>query len=79
MIRKLYQRFISLTQVTYPLLAVAIIFNLIILVGAFFLWEFPKSFYIPFVTGGEVQAFFDRSLILIGVSLKFFDFFSEEK
>lgn len=79
MIRKLYKGLISLTQVAYPLLTVAIIFNLIIIVGAFFFWKLPNSFYIPFVTGGEMQAFFDRSLVIIGVSLKIFDFFSSKE
>lgn len=52
-----------------PLISVTIIFNVIICVGWFIFWSMPEHFYIPF-TGGEIQGYFDRVLVGIGIVMR---------
>ena len=63
LISKLF-RFIL--KVVSPLLAFALIFNFIVLIGALFFWRLPNGLYIPF-TGGFIQMYFDRFLLIVGL------------
>ena len=49
-----------------PLIAFALIVNIVIIVAAIFFWTFPHSFYVPFVTGGSLQHYIDRLFLIIG-------------
>jgi hypothetical protein len=58
-------------KVISPLLAFALIFNFIILIGAIFFWRMPSNIYIPFM-GGFIQMYFDRFLLIVGLMLALF-------
>lgn len=49
--------FIVVLSVIYP----------IMFVFCFISWQLPEKYYFPFLTGGEIQAAFDRLLLLIGI------------
>jgi len=54
-----------------PLLIVFSIFNLILLVGSFIMWQWSDHFYLPFY-GSNMQLAFDRLLLLIGILIAVF-------
>ena len=54
-----------------PLLIIFSMFNLILLVGSFIMWQWPDHFYLPFY-GGNMQLAFDRLLLLIGILIAVF-------
>ena len=53
-----------------PLLFIFIVFNGLLLVGAFIGWQWPNHFYIPFM-GGHFQGHFDRLMLIIGILMAF--------
>jgi hypothetical protein len=57
-------------MVISPLLFIFIMFNGLLLVGAFIVWQLPDHFYIPFM-GGHLQGHFDRLMLLIGILMAF--------
>lgn len=61
---------IALTVIA-PLLIVFSMFNLILLVGSFIMWQWPDHFYLPFY-GSNMQLAFDRLLLLIGILIAVF-------
>ena len=57
-------------RIISPLLFIFIVFNGLLLIGAFIGWQWPDHFYIPFM-GGHFQGHFDRLMLIIGVIIAF--------
>ena len=55
-----------------PLIAFALIINIVIILAAIFFWTFPHTFYIPFVTGVPSQPYVDRFFLIIGIFVALF-------
>ena len=57
-------------RIISPLLFMFIVFNGLLLVGAFIGWQWPDHFYIPFM-GNSFQGHFDRLMLVIGILMSF--------
>jgi hypothetical protein len=62
----------KLFMLILPFIVVLTLLYSIILVGCFIAWTLPVRWYFPFITGGDIQAMFDRTFLLIGVMLMFY-------
>jgi hypothetical protein len=57
-----------------PLIVATIIIAILTIFGSFILWKLPTSYYFPFITGGEVQGYIDRGLLIIGIIILTFNY-----
>lgn len=62
---------LNFTLLFSPIILITLTFNFLLLVTSFVFWHFPDSWYLPFVTGGEIQSIFDRVFLLFGIFLMF--------
>lgn len=55
-----------------PLIIATTLITILTIIGSIFLAKLPMRYYFPFITGGELQGFFDRGLLIIGIIIALF-------